>query len=146
MSKLCSYTASPHVSADPCYLAHLPPLHRQACLNWPCACMRVQVWARVTALRDVKASVNWMYAAKMDSEGAAMYDAAIALRQAQHSADTMCGQQFHGLQAFMCSSFGHVGCVPGRRTAGLFPTANHCPSAKGLETKVAAAWVQGGHD
>ena len=39
-----------------------------------------QVWARVTALRDVKASVNWMYAAKMHSEGADMYDAAVALR------------------------------------------------------------------
>ncbi len=45
-----------------------------------CAWACLQVWARVTALRDVKASVNWMYAAKMDSEGADMYDAAIALR------------------------------------------------------------------
>jgi len=40
------------------------------------------VWARVTCLPDVKASVNWMYAAKMGSEGAAMYDAACALRDA----------------------------------------------------------------
>ncbi|GBG75237.1 hypothetical protein CBR_g19873 [Chara braunii] len=40
------------------------------------------VWAKVTALRDVKASGNWMYAAKMDGEGAAMYDAAVALRDA----------------------------------------------------------------
>lgn len=38
------------------------------------------VWARVTALRDVKASVNWMYAAKMDGEGADVYDAALALK------------------------------------------------------------------
>ena len=38
------------------------------------------VWAAVTALPDIKASVNWMYAAKMGQEGAAMYDAAIALR------------------------------------------------------------------
>lgn len=43
---------------------------------------RVQVWAPVSALRDVKASVNWMYAAKMGSEGADMYDAAVALRDA----------------------------------------------------------------
>lgn len=28
------------------------------------------------------AAVNWMYAAKMGSEGAAMYDAAVALRDA----------------------------------------------------------------
>jgi phosphoribosylformylglycinamidine (FGAM) synthase-like enzyme len=37
-------------------------------------------WAPATALCDVKASVNWMYAAKMKSEGAAMYEAACALR------------------------------------------------------------------
>lgn len=37
---------------------------------------------QVTALRDVKASGNWMYAAKLDGEGAAMYDAALALRDA----------------------------------------------------------------
>jgi phosphoribosylformylglycinamidine synthase len=34
------------------------------------------VWARATSLEDVRASVNWMYAAKMKSEGAAMWDAA----------------------------------------------------------------------
>ncbi|XP_042012705.1 probable phosphoribosylformylglycinamidine synthase, chloroplastic/mitochondrial [Salvia splendens] len=40
------------------------------------------VWAKVTSLADVKASGNWMYAAKLDGEGAAMYDAAIALEEA----------------------------------------------------------------
>ncbi|KAG0494314.1 hypothetical protein HPP92_005308 [Vanilla planifolia] len=40
------------------------------------------VWARVTSLGDVKASGNWMYAAKLDGEGAAMYDAAVALSEA----------------------------------------------------------------
>lgn len=40
------------------------------------------VWAKVTKLSDVKASGNWMYAAKMGGEGAAMYDAALALRDA----------------------------------------------------------------
>jgi phosphoribosylformylglycinamidine synthase len=40
------------------------------------------VWAAVTALPDIKASVNWMYAAKMGQEGAAMYNAAIALKDA----------------------------------------------------------------
>eukprot|EP00210_Caulerpa_lentillifera_P008256 g7879.t1 len=39
------------------------------------------VWAQVTALEDVKCSVNWMFAAKMGSEGAAMYSAANALSQ-----------------------------------------------------------------
>ncbi|KAK3028347.1 hypothetical protein RJ639_037809 [Escallonia herrerae] len=40
------------------------------------------VWAKVTDLSDVKASGNWMYAAKLNSEGAAMFDAAIALSEA----------------------------------------------------------------
>lgn len=37
-------------------------------------------WAAATALPDIKASVNWMYAAKMGQEGASMYDAAVAMR------------------------------------------------------------------
>ncbi|CAI9291481.1 unnamed protein product [Lactuca saligna] len=40
------------------------------------------VWAKITGLSDVKASGNWMYAAKLDGEGAAMYDAAVALEEA----------------------------------------------------------------
>ncbi|PSR93128.1 Phosphoribosylformylglycinamidine synthase [Actinidia chinensis var. chinensis] len=40
------------------------------------------VWAKVASLSDVKASGNWMYAAKLDGEGAAMYDAATALSEA----------------------------------------------------------------
>ncbi|KAL8258010.1 hypothetical protein R6Q59_030051 [Mikania micrantha] len=40
------------------------------------------VWAKVTSLSDVKASGNWMYAAKLDGEGASMYDAAVALSEA----------------------------------------------------------------
>jgi phosphoribosylformylglycinamidine synthase len=38
------------------------------------------VWARVSALRDVKCSGNWMWAAKLPGEGAALYDAAVAMR------------------------------------------------------------------
>ncbi|CEL97959.1 unnamed protein product [Vitrella brassicaformis CCMP3155] len=37
------------------------------------------VWAKVTAIEDVKASGNWMWAAKMEGEAANMYDAAKAL-------------------------------------------------------------------
>ncbi|CAL1374565.1 unnamed protein product [Linum trigynum] len=40
------------------------------------------VWAKVTSLSDVKASGNWMYAAKLDGEGADMYDAATTLSEA----------------------------------------------------------------
>ena len=37
-------------------------------------------FAAATDIADIKASVNWMYAAKMKSEGAAMYEAACAMR------------------------------------------------------------------
>ena len=40
------------------------------------------MWARVSALGDVKASGNWMYAAKLPGEGARMYDACGALKDA----------------------------------------------------------------
>jgi phosphoribosylformylglycinamidine synthase len=38
------------------------------------------VWARVSALEDVRCSANWMWAAKLPGEGAALYDAARAMR------------------------------------------------------------------
>jgi phosphoribosylformylglycinamidine synthase len=37
------------------------------------------VWARVTALEDVRCSANWMWAAKLPGEGAALHDAAVAM-------------------------------------------------------------------
>ena len=37
------------------------------------------VWAQITALEDVRCSANWMWAAKLPGEGAAMYDAAEAM-------------------------------------------------------------------
>jgi phosphoribosylformylglycinamidine synthase len=37
------------------------------------------VWARVTALEDVRCSANWMWAAKLPGEGAALHDAAEAM-------------------------------------------------------------------
>jgi phosphoribosylformylglycinamidine synthase len=39
------------------------------------------VWARVSALEDVKCSANWMWAAKLPGEGAALHDAAVAMAQ-----------------------------------------------------------------
>lgn len=38
------------------------------------------VWAKISALEDIKCSGNWMWAAKLPGEGAKIYDAAIALR------------------------------------------------------------------
>lgn len=40
------------------------------------------VWARIDDLRGVKCSANWMWAPKLPGEGAAMYDAADAMRRA----------------------------------------------------------------
>ena len=38
------------------------------------------VWAKISKIQDIKASGNWMYAAKLKGEGAKMYDACEALR------------------------------------------------------------------
>jgi phosphoribosylformylglycinamidine synthase len=38
------------------------------------------VWARISALEDIKASVNWMWAAKLPGDGAELHDAVVALR------------------------------------------------------------------
>lgn len=40
------------------------------------------MWARLTSLADVKASGNWMWAAKLEGEGARVWDACKALRDA----------------------------------------------------------------
>lgn len=40
------------------------------------------MWARVTALEDVKCSGNWMWAAKLPGEGARMWDCCEALKDA----------------------------------------------------------------
>ncbi|MGW8271869.1 MAG: phosphoribosylformylglycinamidine synthase [Thermodesulfovibrionales bacterium] len=37
------------------------------------------VWARITALEDIKCSGNWMWAPKLPGEGADLYDAAVAM-------------------------------------------------------------------
>lgn len=38
------------------------------------------VWAKITALKDIKCSANWMWAPKLHGEGAKLYDAAVAMR------------------------------------------------------------------
>jgi phosphoribosylformylglycinamidine synthase len=40
------------------------------------------MWAKLSKIEDIKASGNWMYAAKLPGEGAKMYDACEALRDA----------------------------------------------------------------
>jgi phosphoribosylformylglycinamidine synthase len=38
------------------------------------------MWAKLSAIEDIKASGNWMYAAKLSGEGAKMWDACVAMR------------------------------------------------------------------
>jgi phosphoribosylformylglycinamidine synthase len=38
------------------------------------------VWAQISGLEDIKCSANWMWAAKLPGEGAAIYDAACAMK------------------------------------------------------------------
>jgi phosphoribosylformylglycinamidine synthase len=38
------------------------------------------VWAKITSLKDIRCSANWMWAAKLPGEGAKLYDAAVAMR------------------------------------------------------------------
>ncbi len=38
------------------------------------------VWAKISSLRDIKCSANWMWAPKLPGEGAKLYDAAVAMR------------------------------------------------------------------
>ncbi len=38
------------------------------------------VWVKITSLEDIKCSANWMWAPKLPGEGAALYDAACAMR------------------------------------------------------------------
>lgn len=38
------------------------------------------MWAKISSLRDIKCSANWMWAPKLPGEGANLYDAAIAMR------------------------------------------------------------------
>jgi len=40
------------------------------------------VWAKVDGISSVKCSANWMWAPKLPGEGAALYDAAVAMRDA----------------------------------------------------------------
>lgn len=39
------------------------------------------VWAQTTNIEDIKVSANWMWAAKLPGEGAALYDAAVAMAE-----------------------------------------------------------------
>ncbi len=39
------------------------------------------VWAKISSIRNIKSSLNWMWPAKLENEGAELYQAAIAIRE-----------------------------------------------------------------
>ncbi|KAI3857650.1 hypothetical protein MKW98_028914 [Papaver atlanticum] len=81
------------------------------------------VWAKITSLSDVKASGNWMYAAKLDGEGAAMYDAANALSEAMIELGIAIDGGKDSLSMAAHAS-GEVGKAPGNLVISVYAT---CP-------------------
>ncbi|KAL3143377.1 hypothetical protein ABBQ38_002205 [Trebouxia sp. C0009 RCD-2024] len=81
------------------------------------------VWARSTGLADIKASVNWMYAAKMGSEGVAMYDAATALQEAMVELQVACDGGKDSL-SMAASAGGETVMAPGNLVISAYVT---CP-------------------
>ncbi|KAM1442190.1 hypothetical protein EV1_010003 [Malus domestica] len=81
------------------------------------------VWAKVTSLSDVKDSGNWMYATKLDGEGAAMYDAATALSVAMIELGIAidCGNDSLSMAAHVA---GEVVKAPGNLVMSVYCT---CP-------------------
>merc|ERR1719443_2505158 len=81
------------------------------------------MWAPLTAIEDIKSSVNWMYAAKMDGEGAAMYDAAVALRDSMIALGIACDGGKDSL-SMAASAGGEVVKAPGNLVVSAYCT---CP-------------------
>jgi len=79
------------------------------------------MWAPLTALGDIKSSVNWMYAAKMDGEGAAMYDAAVSLREAMIGLGIACDGGKDSL-SMAASAGGEVVKAPGNLVVSAYCT------------------------
>lgn len=77
------------------------------------------VWARATSLPDVRASVNWMYAAKMKSEGVAMYDAAEALKDAMIDLGVACDGGKDSL-SMAAAAGGEVVMAPGNLVVSAY--------------------------
>ncbi|QDZ18995.1 phosphoribosylformylglycinamidine synthase [Chloropicon primus] len=81
------------------------------------------MWAPLTSIEDIKSSVNWMYAAKMDGEGAAMYDAAVALRDSMISLGIACDGGKDSL-SMAASAGGEVVKAPGNLVVSAYCTCS----------------------
>ena len=89
------------------------------------------VWAPVSALADVKASVNWMYAAKMGGEGADMWAAATALRDGMLALGLACDGGKDSLSMAAASPDGETVMAPGNLVVSAYVA---CPDVTAVVT------------
>jgi phosphoribosylformylglycinamidine synthase len=89
------------------------------------------VWAPVSDLSDVKASVNWMYAAKMGGEGADMWAAATALRDAMLALGLACDGGKDSLSMAAAAPDGEAVMAPGNLVVSAYVA---CPDVTGVVT------------
>ena len=93
------------------------------------------VWAKMSALEDIKCSGNWMWAAKLPGEGARLYDAAIALRDVMTELGIAIdgGKDSLSMAAMVADSFGKTEIVkaPGTLVISAYVT---CPDTTKIVT------------
>lgn len=97
-------------------------------------------WAAATQISDIKASVNWMYAAKMKSEGAAMYEAACALRDAMIELECACDGGKDSL-SMAAAAGGETVMAPGNLVVSAYVG---CPDVTKVVTPDLKLAAQGG--
>jgi len=82
------------------------------------------VWAKCTALGDIKAEGNWMWACKLPGEGALMYDCAVALKEVMLQMGLAIDGGKDSLSMSSRAPDGEVVKSPGEITISLYCT---CP-------------------
>jgi len=95
------------------------------------------VWAPITARTDVKASVNWMFAAKMAAEGADMYDAAVALREAMLGVGMACDGGKDSL-SMAASAGGETVMAPGNLVVSAYAVCTDVTAVATPDLKLGA--------
>jgi len=78
------------------------------------------VWAKCTALGDIKCSGNWMWASKLPGEGALMYDTALALREVMHTLGVCIDGGKDSLSMFARTDTKELVKAPGELTISLY--------------------------
>ena len=84
---------------------------------------------QVSALEDVKAEGNWMWASKLPGEGALMYDTALALREVMHELGVGIDGGKDSLSMSARSDDGELCKCPGELTISLYCGYHPAPLA-----------------